>query len=132
MMKLIFTLSVLVGSVAFAHEHTPNVCVQGVQQKVCAHLGFEEKMNSSQEGKFKAHFMTAKGTEIQDLKIDLWMDMGPGHGHGSAPVTIAPAGKNMFNVTNAWFVMMGEWQVRMNFTLDGQAEQIIIPIQINE
>jgi len=132
MKNFIFVLFAFFASAAFgAHEHTPDVCVEGAV-KVCAHLGFEQKLNSSTEGQFKAHVMAANGAEVQNFKLDLWMEMGPGHGHGSSPVDVAPLARNMFKITNAWFVMPGEWQVRLFFTLDGQAYKIVIPVQIEE
>ncbi len=113
------------------HDHTENVCVQG-NVKVCAHLKFLSKIDSSNEGQFMAHILAPGNQEVQNLKIDLWMDMGAGHGHGSAPVDVQSLGKNKFKVTNAWFVMMGQWLVRLNFTIGQDAYEIHIPVNVNE
>ena len=124
---LVFSFS----SVSSAHDHSAEVCSEK-NSKVCVHLGIHEELTSEKEGQFIIHAMPADGGVIQNLQADLWMDMGSGHGHGSAPLTITQSKPNIYFVTNAWFIMMGEWQVRMQFELNGETHQIIIPVYIKK
>lgn len=132
MRAVLFSISICFASaLALAHEHSVSVC-SATRADVCAHLGFEKPLNSSAEGKFMAHVMTPANQDIQDFKLDLFMDMGGGHGHGSAPVELKALGKNRFAVSNAWFVMQGEWLVRLDFEFDQAHHHIEIPIEIKQ
>lgn len=116
---------------ASAEEHSAEVCsVKNTQ--VCVHLGIHEELTSEKEAKFIIHALTPGDALVTDLKADLWMDMGHGHGHGSAPLTLKDLGTNHILATNAWFVMMGEWQVRVEFTFEGEVHQVIIPVYIKK
>lgn len=112
-----------------AGDHTAEFCTDDTQN-ICAHLHFLADVNSSTEGSFIAHIETPDNQAINNLKIDMWMDMGHGHGHGSAPVEIADNGANHFTVTNAWFVMMGPWLVRIDFDFNGAHQHIEIPVYV--
>ena len=113
--------------------HTPNYC-STTSAKSCAHLRFEEYPTTSKESIFLAHILPSNAeTIISEIKVTLWMDMGNGHGHSSAPVVITPADEeNHFNIQNGWFVMRGEWQVILSFKDNGADQKIIIPITIKE
>ncbi len=69
---------------------------------------------------------------MQNLKLDLWMNMG-GHGHGSATVdiTILEEAKH-FEIKNAWFVMKGTWLARIDFDLNDEHYHIEIPVNISQ
>ncbi len=127
----IASVFVLAASSALAHEHSVNVC-SSVRQNICAHLGFEKPLNSKSEGEFMAHVTIPRNPEIQNFKLDLWMDMGGGHGHGSAPVDIKDLGANRFEISNAWFVMPGTWLVRMDFDFEGSHYRLEIPVLIKD
>ncbi len=107
-------------------NHTPEYCSLA-DAKVCAYLGHMTELVSSKEVQFIAHFLTA--TEITDLKVILKMGH---HDHGSAPVTINRTGPNHYQVIHAYFPMVGEWQVVMDFKFNGIGQQISIPLQIKE
>ncbi|MDO9183953.1 MAG: hypothetical protein Q7U04_16170 [Bacteriovorax sp.] len=135
-MKLLtLILSLMIYNLSFAAEHeggihTPNYCsIKNTQS--CAHLKFDTFPTSSEESKFVLHIFSANGKEIQNLKAKLWMDMGDGEGHSSAPVEITSMDElNHFYIQNAWFVMKGAWQVQVSF-IDGAIEQNInIPLDI--
>lgn len=116
-------------SASAAEDHTAEVCsVKNTQ--VCVHLGIHEELTSEKEGKFMIHALTPADAPVSNVKADLWMDMGHGHGHGSAPLTLKDLGGNHVLATNAWFVMMGQWQVRIEFTFEGETHQVIIPVNI--
>lgn len=117
---------------ALAHDHhTKSFCVaEGTD--ICAHLGYNEEFTTEKAYSFVWHMTSLDSKDIKDLKLDLWMDMGHGHGHGSAPLEWAQFGPGKYSVSNAYFVMTGEWQVRAEFTLRGQSHQLIIPVQIQK
>lgn len=66
-----------------------------------------------------------------DVKVELWMDMG-GHGHGSKPTTTTYfVNSSVAYVDQVWFVMKGDWQVRVKLkvpeseTSDAQEEEVV-------
>lgn len=132
-MKLFLVAFVCVfGLISFAQaeEHSANVCASQ-NQNVCAHLGYHWGLPAtSSEGKFVFHAMTPNQSEISDLKIDLWMDMGNGHGHGSAPVALSKMGINKYVVSNAYFVMTGTWLVRADFKIGNDSFHLEFPVDV--
>ena len=131
---LFFSLVIANLSIAGDHEggtHTRNYCTV---EKTCAHLMFPKLPKTTEESEFLVHVMPSnEGAVIENLSIKLWMDMGNGHGHGSSPVTINPTDEaNHYEISDAWFVMTGEWQVIVTFKEDGVDRSITIPILITE
>ncbi len=123
----------LVGFNSFAtgdhdHDHSETVCSK-LDANVCAHLGHMTKLNSSDEVQFVSHVMTPANQPISDMKVDLWM---PSMGHGSSPVKLASIGVNKYKVSEAFFIMTGEWQVRMTFTFNKVKHQINIPVTVEQ
>lgn len=100
--------------------------------QVCAVLEFTSPVNSYTEATFQVTFQLPAGQPPGDLKIRLWMDMGGGHGHGSAPVEIISENSGSVRVQNAWFVMMGQWLVQVNFVVAGTKHQIDFPVNVME
>jgi hypothetical protein len=137
MMKSIFALSVLTFcTVAFAHGggfSTKEYCSKELP-KICAHAHFTEYPETSEESQFIVHVEGEDESKIYNkINVELWMDMGEGHGHGSAPVEIAPdEEENHFDITNAWFPMMGEWQIKITVLEEGVNKLVVIPVQIKE
>jgi hypothetical protein len=136
MKLLVLICSLVLVNLSFAddHEgatHTPNFCTE---DKTCTHLMFPKLPNTREESEFIVHILPkSENANIESLQVKLWMDMGHGHGHGSAPVEIkASAEAFHFEVSKAWFVMMGQWQVIVTFKEDGIDRKFIIPIQIDE
>lgn len=93
-------------------------------------MGLPQALNSRDEGRFIAHVETPAEALVTDLKVDLWMDMGGGHGHGSGPVTLKDGGSNHYAVTNAWFVMAGPWLVRLDFIFERRPYHLEIPVDV--
>ncbi len=112
-------------------HHTPNIC-SAQNSSLCLHLGFEALPQEGVESGFMTHFMLkdADPTLLSDVVIDLWMDMGNGHGHGSAPVTVEQLDAVHFRVTRAYFVMSGEWLVRVKFKYDRVEHEIAVPVTV--
>ncbi|HPI40037.1 MAG TPA: FixH family protein [Pseudobdellovibrionaceae bacterium] len=113
------------------HEHSIEVC-SAIDQTVCAHLGYKwGPLNTTSEGQFIVHAMTPNNSELSNLAVELWMEMGD-HGHGSSPVTLTKVRPNIYKVTEAYFVMEGEWLVKINFDLNGVNHTLEIPVQVVE
>lgn len=113
---------------AKAGEISTNLCNETAT--VCAHLEYTTDINSSDEGKFIVVLQTPQQQAVQNFKLDLWMQMGH-HGHGSSPVEIADLGQNQFSITNAWFIMPGQWNVRIDFDVQGEHQHLEIPVIAN-
>ncbi len=69
------------------------------------------------------------GQLIQRLAIVLWM---PSMGHGSVPVAISPINKTSLSVTHVFFIMPGEWEIRVQIKKGAQQidEQVIFKLSI--
>ena len=138
-MKFLISLSLLFAfnfTNAFAGEqdgdyHTANFCATS---QTCAHLKFEKYPTTAEMSEFLIHILPATATSaIENVTAKLWMDMGHGRGHGSAPLQVTTGEEaNHYNVTNGWFVMRGTWQVIVSFKENGADQQIIIPMDIKE
>lgn len=108
------------------------VCDKEIQD-LCLHIHFLKTPNSLEESEFTAHIELPNDEDvIEFLNIDLWMDMGNGKGHGSAPVDFKQTTSNKAKVTNAWFVMMGVWDIRVDYKYKNQNKRLIIPVYIKE
>lgn len=105
------------------------ICTVG-EVEVCAHLHFSSTPNSLSESSFRLHLKVPEDQSIENLNVDLWMNMEGSMGHGSAPVAIKKVSDNHFQISNAWFVMMGVWQVRINLMVNQQSYLISIPVTI--
>lgn len=46
--------------------------------------------------------------------LRLWM---PSMGHGSAPLKIQDLGGGIFQVTNVYFIMPGDWQIQLRYQI---------------
>lgn len=122
-------LLVLVGLSALADgDHSVDVC-STVDQSVCGHIGHMSGMKSDSEAEFVVHLEVPNDVQVTDLTVALWM---PDMGHGSSPVTLTQFGVNKYKVTQAFFIMPGHWEVRVNFKLEGAEHSIHIPVDIIE
>ncbi|MGE5085302.1 MAG: FixH family protein [Bacillota bacterium] len=108
-----------------AGENSANICNETAT--ICAQLQYLTDINASNEGKFQVVVTTPQQESVQNFKLDLWMQMGH-HGHGSSPVEIAEVGPNQFTISNAWFVMPGQWNVRVDFDFQGEHQHLEIPV----
>lgn len=107
-------------------NHSETIC-SAADANVCAHLGHMTKDASSGEAQFIAHAMVPENQEVSNMKVVLWM---PSMGHGSRPVTLAKVGVNKYQVTKAYFMMRGDWDVRLTFSLNGINHAINIPVVV--
>lgn len=129
--SILVSAALMLSLPAFAdngHTHTPNVC-STKNPDVCAHLGIYGELKSTVANQFIVDIMTPDGSAFTNLKVVLWM---PDMGHGSSPVSLQDVGNNHYLVTNAWFVMTGQWTVKLNFDFNGENLDIEIPVEIAE
>ncbi len=127
-MKVIMMIAlILFGQFSFAAAELEGVCSQVT--KVCASYETAEPFTTTQEGRFKLLLQSTDQKEVTFVKADLWMQMGT-HGHGSSPLKITPVAPGEFDVTKAFFVMKGTWQIRVTFEQDSRRETLIIPVLI--
>ena len=92
---------------------------------VCVDLKSDIAFSTKQEGRFSL----ALNAEL--VKIDLWMQMGQ-HGHGSSPLKVTPVSPSEYDITKAYFVMRGSWQIRVTYKKNAVEETLIIPVTIKE
>lgn len=129
---LVFALILTFSALANAHNyHTKNYC-SNYDQTICAHIGYDEEFSTQKEAEFMVDVVSPKAERMKNIQIELWMDMGSGHGHGSAPVQWTDEGSGKYHVTNAYFVMAGEWQIKVAFDIEGVAQEIIIPVPVQQ
>lgn len=128
---LVFAALMGLGFVAQASEdHTPNICTQDNEQ-LCLHVGFHDGVPAvSSEAQFMVHFMVGPDIDaalIANVQVELWM---PDMGHGSSPVAVEQLDAVHFHVSQAYFIMPGTWEIRVNFTYNGEAKAIYVPVTI--
>jgi hypothetical protein len=129
MMKIAFLAILFIFNFAWASDdHSVEVC-STKNVNACGHIGHMSGMTSSGEAQFVVHLTIPDDVQVTDLNIVLWM---PEMCHGSSPVEFTQFGVNKYKVTQAFFVMPGNWVVRVNFKLEGEEHQIEIPIEIAE
>lgn len=124
MKSLIIALALALSAPSFA-----NVCSQAT--KVCVNYQAETTFTTGQEGRFQLFLESSDEKEVSLVKADLWMQMGH-HGHGSSPLKITQIAPGHFDVTKAYFVMKGTWQIRVTYAQEGQQETLIIPVTIRD
>lgn len=127
-MKAAILLSILAPTVAFAQSAVREVCAS-YTSGTCVSARFVSTPDSKTEGQFDFKIQTPDNKIAQNVKVDLWMQMG-NHGHGSSPVQLTSLSENTYQVQKAWFVMTGSWQVRVEFQVDEQSYKLILPVQV--
>ncbi|MNJ94869.1 hypothetical protein D3C87_125720 [compost metagenome] len=121
-MKFVVGIFVFLSSLVATAAETCDAEFDGLP--VCVQVDFTKGPVNRDESQFAVRFLnTEDGTAVdpQGLKIDLWMQMGR-HGHGTAPVKIERQDAGVYFVSEAYFVMPGQWQVRF-FAQDAQGAE---------
>jgi len=130
---LFFTLLNLSSAKAFdGGIQTQSYCSA---ENTCAYLQFPVNPNTRDESSFTLYLLPhSTNAVIENRQIKLWRDMGHGRGHGSAPVLIRDSAEETFryDVSNAWFVMAGVWNVIVTFKENGIDQKIVIPVPVND
>ncbi len=97
----------------------------------CVSISFVEEISRRKDSKFILKVLKPNGDNItlslNDLNIELWMEMKSGHGHGSDKVLVKK-NKNNFNISNVWLLMIGEWQIKLTYTMQGKKVTATVPV----
>jgi len=117
---LVTFLSFFINNLSYAQT----TCSQ--DHNVCVKIETDQPFNSKDEARF---LVKLTGSEVEVLKIDLWMQMG-GHGHGSSPLKVTRVSPFEYDVTKAYFVMKGMWQIRLKYQFGNLQETLIVPVEI--
>jgi hypothetical protein len=115
---------------ASAKTTTNKSCQFLLNENLCAKVQFKNGISRKVDSKFEINFLDLNGKEIVLVKppeIKLWMVMKSGHGHGSEKLKITK-GNNNYLVENAWFLMVGEWQIKLELEYKGVKLQEEIPV----
>jgi hypothetical protein len=129
-MKFILVLALtLFSSLSFSALNHEETCSKVT--KVCVIYHTDDPFTTTQEGRFKLFLESSDQKEVTFIKADLWMQMG-NHGHGSSPLKITPVAPGEFDVTKAYFVMKGTWQLRVTYEQESKQETLIIPVTIKQ
>jgi hypothetical protein len=104
----------------------------------CGQLTFNQNPTTENDSPFTLRIWsktagTAAGPyfdpESVDLNVVLWM---PVMNHGSAKVVLNHSAAGVYDVSNVYFVMSGEWEVRVQWTQNGNVvDQAIVPANVN-
>jgi hypothetical protein len=129
-MKFILVLTLtLFSSLSFSALNHEETCSKVT--KVCVIYHTDDPFTTTQEGRFKLFLESSDQKEVTFIKADLWMQMG-NHGHGSSPLKITPVAPGEFDVTKAYFVMKGTWQLRVTYEQESKQETLIIHVTIKQ
>ncbi len=109
------------------------------KENLCVSLKWIQIPTQKEYGSFNLSFESLKpnsapgedilGPLLQKLSIVLWM---PSMGHGSVPVAISPINKTSLSVTHVFFIMPGDWEIRVQIKEGAQQinEQVIFKLSI--
>ncbi len=105
------------------------------KSEVCVDLVWEKLPTQEDFGSFRLKFYEAAAPTVLvnpsiTPSVILWM---PSMGHGSSPVKIEKVKQGEFLVTEVYFVMSGEWEIRIQQKNGKEViEQVALPITIEE
>jgi hypothetical protein len=112
----------------------PNVFTQAdsSSNEIQALIKWEKLQTSNDMGVFNISFFYKDDpTTLIDpqgqVEVKLWM---PSMGHGSSPVKIEKVGLGLYKVTRVYFIMPGEWEIRIQITRETDVIQISQKITI--
>jgi hypothetical protein len=102
-------------------------------ERLCADLAWEKTPSETETGSFilKFYVQETPNTFVDPKNspfVVLWM---PSMGHGSSPVTIEKVSEGQYRASKVFFIMPGEWEIRLQLK-DGKnvTDQIIKKITI--
>ena len=129
MKAVLFSILLSLSLNLWASDKHEGVSSQTTQ--VCALYHTDSPFTSTQEARFELFLTSPNASTATLVKADLWMQMGR-HGHGSSPLKILEVAPGEYDVTRAFFVMKGMWQIRVSYLFEGTQETLIIPVMIKE
>lgn len=108
-------------------------CQYLASDQFCVEVKFDKEISRKSDSKFTLRILEklTKKTLVLDSppKIKLWMVMKNGHGHGSEKLKISEKNKTpIYLVENVWFLMKGEWKIKVEFFVKGVKHQQDLPV----
>ncbi|KHD89589.1 MAG: hypothetical protein OM95_02325 [Bdellovibrio sp. ArHS] len=126
-MKALWLLFSVLGLVACANPDYVSDDDQQVQNKpmadgayfskvrILAKISWENTPNSEQANAFILN-LSAPSDQFNELAVSLWM---PSMGHGSIPVKIEKINPTQYRITDVYFLMPGDWDIRFTLKNNG-------------
>ncbi|MAX66344.1 MAG: hypothetical protein QF441_05720 [Bacteriovoracaceae bacterium] len=124
-MKIFLSYALALSFLVLSHEalaDKKDFCQVKLSSEYCAMVKFDAPIGRKEDARFKFAVIDMKGHQIKlskKPKLKLWMIMDNGHGHGSDKLKIQ-AKKNHYLVSNVWFLMLGQWQLKIEVKLKGK------------
>ena len=127
-----YLIAVLLITIGSASAKTPanKPCKFKLEENLCAKVQFKNGVSRKIDSKFELEFVDLSGKHIGLVKkpeVKLWMVMKSGHGHGSEKLNITKD-NNKYLVSNVWFLMVGEWQIKLELEYKGSKVLAEIPV----
>lgn len=95
--------------------------------QVCAQITWLKTPSSTDAAEFTLE-LSGDTALFDDVSILLWMRS---MGHGSAPVKIQKISATQYHVTNVYFIMPGDWDVRLTLKKAGQnIDQLFVALMV--
>ncbi|MFN8943405.1 MAG: hypothetical protein ACK5WZ_02140 [Pseudobdellovibrionaceae bacterium] len=146
-MKVIYKLVVILLTVSCAKANYQNatsdineinsqneLCAkQFGQSSLCVDLVWEQLPTEDLRGIFKLKFYRLEDPSVMvepnlAPSVVLWM---PSMGHGSAPVQIQKVSDGIYQISEVYFVMSGEWDIRVQQKLGKEViDQVTFPFVV--
>lgn len=143
--KMVFVGTFLFATLACAHPNYQDevtgaadnkpaaTCALALANGLCVDLQWEKQPTDSEMGSFFLKFYSANDPQVtvdpqSQVGVVLWM---PSMGHGSSPVKIQKVSDGIYRVYNVFFVMPGDWEIRIRLKNDkNETAEVIQPISI--
>jgi hypothetical protein len=143
--KSVFAVTLLAATVACAQPNYQDDVAPAADQKpaatcalayvngLCVDITWEVQPTEDAAGSFLLKFYSAATPEAAldpqaKVTVVLWM---PGMGHGSSPVTVTPVSPGVYRATNVYFVMPGDWEIRIKLKNDkNETAEVVQAISI--
>ena len=95
-------------------------------KNLCASISYEAKPVMGEAFEFVVD-LAGDASTVSGIKAELWM---PSMGHGSAPVRVERVNANQFLVTEAYFVMGGDWVVNVEVLTSAGGLKFAVPFDL--
>ena len=112
-------------------------CQANLSKDLCANITFDNAVSRKKDAIFKIRFVDSNNKAVvlkEKPAVKLWMVMKSGHGHGSDEVTIdqEEKEKHAYRVSNVWFLMLGEWSIKVEAKYNGELHKAEIPVCVRK
>ncbi len=127
----IVLLSALLSLTVFSAEKKE--CNFSLKNGHCVKISFDDVISRKKDARFHLSLFNKKSknitNELKEFNLKLWMVMKNGHGHGSDEV-VMKKNKGSIQFTNVWFLMLGQWHMKLTYKFDGKDFKASIPVCI--